>query len=124
VRWSEADGRAVARDGDRTTWSGTVDGGARVSTVLPVVDSGDAVLLLHCDHRPVGVEDWHPFFNLIRVAPDGTIRWRAELVPQETVWKCYLQVEWRDGRLGALAASYECTIDPATGRLIEAVFTK
>jgi hypothetical protein len=72
---------------------------------------------------PAGVEKWHPFYNLVRVSPSGVVRWRAELVPGDP-WQYYLAVEWFGRVLQARASSYVCTIDPASGRLIEATFTK
>jgi hypothetical protein len=45
-------------------------------------------------------------------------------VPQETTWKCYYAVVWRGESLIAYAPSYECQLDPETGRLLAARFTK
>jgi hypothetical protein len=49
--------------------------------------------------------------------------WRAELVRGDT-WKVFLDVEWQDEVLRASAASYSCTLDPETGRIIETTFVK
>jgi len=109
--------------GGHTVWRGTVDGGV-VRSVLPVPDSDDAIVLLDSEQRPAGVESWHPFNNILRITKSGDVRWRSELVPQETAFKAYLQVMWLDKILIALAASYECELDPETGRLLRSTFTK
>lgn len=124
VQWHESEGEAIATRHGGAVWAGTVDDGAKVITVLPMGGSDDAIVLLDCEHRPVGVEKWHPSPNVVRLGPDGEIRWRAELVQAETAWKCYLRVEWIGERLRALAPSYDCTIDANAGQLVEAVFTK
>ena len=121
--WEARGGNAEARMGGHTVWRGTVDGGV-VRSVLPVPDSDDAIVLLDSEQRPAGVESWHPFNNILRITKSGDVRWRSELVPQETAFKAYLQVMWLDKILIALAASYECELDPETGRLLRSTFTK
>jgi hypothetical protein len=95
-----------------------------IQTQLSLPNSDDTIVLLDPDQRPTGIEDWHPFHNLVRVAPSGDIRWRAELVPQETAWKCYYAATWRGESLIAYAPSYECQLDPESGHLLAALFTK
>jgi hypothetical protein len=90
---------------------------------VPIPGSSDVVVLLDPEVRPAGVEKWHPYHNLLRVAPDGTIRWTAELVPNEHAAKCWTGVSY-DGSLVAFTYSWECDLDAATGRILEARFTK
>jgi hypothetical protein len=99
-----------------------VDGGVVASAVeLPGAD--DTVVLLDPDRRPYGVEAWHPFRNVIRVGPDGGVRWRPELLPQETAAKCWTELRF-DGSLRVFTYSYECELDPESGRIISTEFTK
>jgi hypothetical protein len=121
--WRIHDGLAVAETNEGVAWTGAVDAGAVVTKVLPIQDSNDAVVLLDPDSRPAGVLKWHPFFNLLRLSPEGGVVWRADLVPGDT-WKVFLDVEWQDEVLRASAASYKCTLDPSTGRIIETAFVK
>jgi hypothetical protein len=81
------------------------------------------VVLLDPDHRPAGVEPWHPNPNLFRVAADGSVRWTAELLPNEHSAKCWTGVHY-DGSLVAFTYSWECELDAETGRILVARFTK
>ncbi|MGN6696205.1 MAG: hypothetical protein ACTHN0_18645 [Aquihabitans sp.] len=102
---------------------GEVVGGGVVLTRLSVPGSSDSVVLLDPNRRPEGVLPWHPYRNLLRVTAAGDIRWRAELVPDETTAKCWTAMAWGTG-LTAVTYSYECELDADTGRIIRATFTK
>ncbi len=102
-------------------WAGIIDADAVVAKLLPVEGSQDAIVLLDPDVRPAGVLEWHPFFNLMRLSPEGKVVWRSEFMPGDT-WKVFLDVEWQEEVLRASAASYNCTLDPETGRIIETTF--
>jgi hypothetical protein len=98
-------------------------GEGTVITELHVPDSDDVVVLLDPEQRPEDIEAWHPFHNILRLGQAGEVRWRSALPPEST-WKCYLSVEWVGGELIAEAPSYKVTLDPASGSIIESVFTK
>lgn len=99
-----------------------VDGGVvRSSVDLP--DTDDVIVLLDPERRPDGVLPWHPFPNILRVAASGEIKWRSELIPQETTAKCWMGVSF-DGSLRAWTYSYDAELDPETGRLLTSRFTK
>ena len=102
-------------------WPASVEGSA-VVTVIPVED--DAIVLLDPEDRPVGVEQWHPFHNVLRLRRDGSVVWRADLVPGETAWKCWLTMAEEGDEIVLRTASYEATVDPATGKLGRVEFTK
>jgi hypothetical protein len=99
-------------------------GEGTVISELPVRGSEDVIVLLDPQRRPTGVEDWHPFPNIMRMSPTGEVLWRSALLPQETAWKCYLLVERLDDKLIAQAPSYKVTLDPESGAIVESVFTK
>ena len=84
--------------------------------------SDDAIVLLDPDQRPEGVLPWHPFFNLLRVAANGEVVWRAPMVERSV--KSWVSVSYEDDKLFASAWSWSCELDPATGRIIDKVFTK
>jgi hypothetical protein len=48
---------------------------------LPIRGSEDVVVLLDPDHRPDGVEAWHPFPNIMRLSGAREILWRCALLP-------------------------------------------
>jgi hypothetical protein len=97
--------------------------GCVVAAVVELPGTYDAAVLLDPDRRPAGVEAWHPYHNIVRVSPDGVLRWRAELLPQETTAKCWLGLQV-DGSLRATTYSWECELDPESGRIISSEFTK
>ena len=123
VRWRAVKGLAVAGRGDDLTWSGTVDDGV-VKRVLEIPGSDDAVVLLDPETRPQGILRWHPFPNVMRIGTDGDVCWHAELIPNETAWKCWIDVGWDGDVLRAFTASYWSQLDPSTGRIIETTFVK
>jgi hypothetical protein len=80
-------------------------------------------VLLDPDRRPDGLEVWHPFHNVLRVGPAGELLWRAELPRHETTAKCWLGLTLDDS-LRAVTYSYECELDPDSGRILSTTFTK
>jgi outer membrane protein assembly factor BamB len=99
------------------TWHGRPDGHAPL-TVLPVPGADDSVVLLDWMSGPP-----QAFQNVVRLRPDGTIVWRAELPPRNP--RPYAAVGWKGGRLwGTTWGSYLCDLDQETGRLRAATFTK
>ena len=114
VRWRVEYGEAVAEADNQEVWRDAPDGGL-VLRVLAVPGSEDRITLLDCDARPVNVEPWHPFPNILRLSPEGVVKWRCSLWPQETAWKCYLSVAWDSERLVAEAPSYQVTLDASSG---------
>jgi hypothetical protein len=113
----------MAKVEDQIVWAGSPDGGL-VLTVLFVPGSDDGIVLLDCDARPADVEPWHPFPNILRLSPEGDVKWRCSLLPQETAWTCYLSVAWDGDRLVATAPSHAVTLDPLSGSILESTFTK
>lgn len=99
-----------------------IEGGV-VAFAVGVPGAPDEVVLLDPSRRPEGIESWHPFHNVLRVGPEGEVRWRAELVPQETAAKCWTGLDF-DGRLRATTYSYECVLDVDTGAILSTEFVK
>ena len=79
----------------------------------------DAIVLLDGDQRSAGIETWHTFRNIVRIARTGDVQWRGDLPSSGSAAKCYYNMSWSAGRIRALAWSYECWLDPGSGRLIE-----
>jgi hypothetical protein len=90
--------------------------GAPVAKTLPC--DGDYIVLLdYYDASQARL-----WANLRRLRPDGQVVWAAQPPSSGDV---FTGVDWREGRL--VAWTWECfmiTVDPASGRLIEKVFTK
>ncbi len=95
-------------------WRGSFDGGSVVKMSATPESDGCAVVLFgtHVEQRR----------NLLRVATDGSILWRAATPPGEFG---YSNV-WLDaGKLYAFASSgYLILLDSDTGAILEEVFTK
>jgi hypothetical protein len=123
VRWRVERGEAVAEADHQEVWRGAPDG-SLVLKVLAIPGSDDGITLLDCDARPVDVEPWHPFPNILRLSPEGVVKWRCSLLAQETAWKCYLSVAWDSERLVAAAPSYQVALDPLSGVILDSTFTK
>ena len=116
------DGHVEVLDGDELVWWGDVDGlVAHKAIALP--GTSDGIVVMDWGHRPPGVEDWHPFPNLLRIRPDGKPVWSAEL-PLGLGEKSYTGVEWRDGTLVGFLWSNAAELDPATGAVRRTWFTK
>ena len=62
----------------RIAWHGKPDG-YPVQTVLPVASSEDCIVLLRYGYGKGQEGGYHPFSNLIRCRPDGSVVWWAEL---------------------------------------------
>jgi hypothetical protein len=105
--WRVAEGRVESSIEDVVRWSGLVDGG-HVRTLLTIDGSDDAIVLLDPDLRPLGVETWHPFPNVVRIGSSGNVIWRASPVRQR--FKYWYAIEWNEGRLVAFAPSYDVEI--------------
>jgi hypothetical protein len=85
---------------------------------LSVPGSDDRIVLFE---YPEGDGDSR---NLVRMTSEGHVVWRAEL-PDPGSNDAYVEVRWRDGRL--TANSWSCflvELDPDTGQLLSATFTK
>ena len=100
----------------------TIESCIVISTVS-LADTADAVILLDPDRRPPGIMAWHPFPNVLRITPQGVVQWRAELLPNETTAKCWLDLRY-DGSLQVSTYSFSCVLDPETGRITSTVFDK
>lgn len=100
----------------------TIDG-CIVETIVRLPDTADTVVLLDPDHRPKGVLPWHPFPNVLRITPAGIVKWRAELLANETTAKCWVDLSY-DGSLRVGTFSFRCQLDSETGRIISTVFDK
>jgi hypothetical protein len=115
-------GELVVAEGNAERYRGRPDG-YLVEEVVAVRESRDAIVLLR-----YGAEDAPMHFpNLVRVTPDGEIRWRA-LPPEREpgMHDAWVEFRWTD-RAGLTASSWSCfycEIDPVTGTVDSAVFTK
>ena len=95
-------------------WRGSFDEGSVVKLAAMPGSEGCVVVLF--DTR---VEQRR---NLLRVATDGSILWRADTPPGEFG---YSNVWWEAERLYAFASSgYLLLLDKNTGAILERVFTK
>lgn len=99
-----------------------VDGGVVIASAR-VPGTSDSVVLLDPDQRPDGVLPWHPFHNVLRVTDGGEVLWRADLIPNETTAKCWLRMKYETA-LRVWTYSYDCELDPETGRIIRSRYTK
>jgi hypothetical protein len=89
-----------------------------VSKIVPL-DQAEGCLVMF-DYAAKGSP--FTFENLLRIAPDGTIQWTAQL-PQSH--DSFTAVSIRDGRI--VAQSWSCflvEIDRTTGRIVEKTFCK
>lgn len=70
------------------------------------------------------MKEWGQFKNLIGVDEQGTILWKADL-PTTITGDTYHSLEIRDDKIYAYSwCSYECCIDPVTGKILNKTFTK
>lgn len=116
------DGHVEISDGDDLLWWGDVDGLVAYK-VLPLPDTDDGIVVMDWSHRPPGVEEWHPFPNLMRIRPDGSRVWTAEL-PDGLGEKAYTGMEWREGRLIGFLWANATELDPESGAARSSWFTK
>ena len=106
-------GESLSIDGRRFTLPHPIDDAFRLGDVVVVLFAPDAVMCT-----------FGQFPNLVAVDPhDGSQVWQAELPTTETGDK-YHMIAARRPLVAYSVASFECTIDPATGRILEKVFTK
>ncbi len=81
---------------------------------------GDVVVLLY---DPMSGPRHHQFQNLEGFSLDGRRLWSAQHPTTETA-DCYINFLDGDGLVAWNSACYECALDPGSGRLLSAVFTK
>jgi hypothetical protein len=125
-------GELVIADGDEVRWRGWPDG-YPVERVVQTPGVLDAVVLL--EYAAKGAPS--RFANLLRVDPEGRIVWRAappaiEDVGNEAEWltegadDSWVAVSWsKRGDLSANSWScFACGLDPKSGRITAAMFTK
>lgn len=99
-----------------------INGGV-VTAVVALPNTEDVVVLLDPERRPDGVLRWHQFHNVLRITSSDAVCWRAELVPEETTVKCWYGIRFDDA-LRAWTWSWDCELDPDTGRIVHSTFTK
>jgi hypothetical protein len=112
-------GELVVRASDGTLhWHGQPENRpVEWATSIPGSTEGIALYHYYRPDHPYG-----PFENLVRLRPDSSIVWHAELPESDDK---YVTAYLHDGRLFARSWScYEAEIDLATGRIIRKVFTK
>lgn len=99
-------------------WKGMPEG-VPVSKAIPLPNTDDVIVLLEFSHHPR-----RSFSNLIRMRPDGSITWHAEL-PKAAANDAYVDIELRDGSLVAWSWSgYKAIIAPDSGSIIQKTVTK
>ena len=87
------------------------------ATAIRIADDGLALYHYYRPDHPYG-----PFQNLVRVRPNGSIAWRAEL--PETDDK-YVSAKLVEGTISAYSYDgYYVKIDLDTGRIVTKVFSK
>jgi hypothetical protein len=130
VNYSVDEAELVIEDGQGTRWRGRPDG-YLVDRVQPIPGGEDAIVLLKYMGAP------QRFPNVLRVDRDGEIKWRAKPpgiadVPSgmarflDDVNDAWVAVRW-EKRRGLTANSWSCfycTLDPGTGAITSAEFTK
>ena len=92
----------------------------------PLPGSDDVVAILEWSTRQYGVDGKDR--NLVRVRPDGTVAWRAEM-PELFHWDTpedfYVELRGTDGAVCANTWScYSVELDVSTGDVLSATFTK
>ncbi|MDZ7734573.1 MAG: hypothetical protein U5R31_17150 [Acidimicrobiia bacterium] len=97
-------------------------GGLRVHQAVKVPGSDNRILCLDWSDRPEGVEEWHPYDNVLRVTPGGAIVWRA--TAPSGGWKCFVGVSVADGVLRAFTSDGFVELGWEDGRAGEFTFTK
>jgi hypothetical protein len=113
------DGQVEVRRDDRMAWVGRIhDVAALDAFSLP--GSEDGIVVLDWMDEPEGVQAWQPYRNLLRVGPDGTEIWRADLPGGE---KSFTKAGWEEGSLIACTWTHRCVVDPGTGHLMETTVT-
>jgi hypothetical protein len=67
-------------------------------------------------------KNWGQFHNLCGVNVEGKVMWKAEL-PDSSAG-CFDRITLEDEKLHAYASTYDCIIDPATGKIMSSEFYK
>ena len=99
-------------------WKGMPEG-VPVSKAIPLPNTDNMIVLLEFSHYPR-----RSFSNLIRMRPDGSIIWHAEL-PQAAANDAYVDIELREGSLLAWSWSgYRTVISPDSGIIVQKTITK
>ena len=87
------------------------------ATSIRIADDGLALYHYYRPDHPYG-----GFQNLVRVRPNGSIAWRAELPESDDK---YVAVKLVEGRIAAYSyGGYDVEIDLDTGRIVLKVFSK
>jgi outer membrane protein assembly factor BamB len=119
VIYTVTETEVVAIDGrsGAVCWHGRPDDGPAVN-VLPVPQSRDAVALLDYMSKQGAYQ------NIVRIGPDGTIRWRAQL-PTSDPTDAYVDMDIDGMKLCAVSWSgHKVTLDLETGQITERRFVK
>lgn len=98
--------------------------GIRYEMQFPIDDAfeqGGSVVVLFDPDSPV--ESYRPFHNLVSVDSEGRVRWEAEL-PTSNPGDRYYKISSREPLIAYSTQSYDCVIDPSTGRILSKEFTK
>jgi len=118
--WVESDDVWVA-DGNRVLWRGKPDG-RDVVHVVALPSTNDAVVLLKAPAEGHGkgasIGTWT---NLVRIASDGGIVWRAGGLDLEDFWT---SVRWAGGLFAGTCAGFDVNLDPETGEMVSRTFTR
>jgi hypothetical protein len=65
---------------------------------------------------------WGQFLNLWGVSTEGEVIWKADL-PDNTPG-CFDRINLLEGKLHAYASTFDCILDPTTGKIISSEFYK
>jgi hypothetical protein len=119
--WIEGDDLCFA-DAKRLVWRGRPDN-APVRSLVELPGVSDVVALLdHMAGPRNALGDVKGWPNLVRVSPGGDVIWRAASTDRQDVW---VESRWEGGRLLAWTlGGWKETLDHATGRVLQRVFTK
>lgn len=114
MHYEAKDGRLRIKDGHAIVWEGTFD---EVAVVRVVALPGTADCLVLVDDGDERLQR-----NLLRIDTNGGIVWRAEAPPQGLF---YVEVRADGDRVVAWSwSAYAVRLDPHTGKIVEAHFTK
>ena len=119
VFYSMHEGDLLATDAETADvrWQGRPEGHP-VSSIAPIPGSDDCLVLLDRDAEP---RPKH-FQNVLRVGPDGSTRWRAELPEAPDV---YTSIDWdHEGPRAYSWSGFSVQLDPETGEIRSRTFTK
>lgn len=104
--------------GGKVRWRGKPEQ-RPVKWAIAIRSSDDGLALYHY-YRPD--HPYGPFQNMVRVRPDGSIKWRAELPESDDK---YVSAKLLEGRLTAYSYNgYYVEINVDNGRIISKQFSK